>query len=59
MKKISKIVIEEYKYDSKEEREEHVKEMKSAGYYCTGQSKNMMIAYIINLKESITGMKSL
>lgn len=39
MKKISKTVIEEYKYDSKEEREEHVKEMESAGYYCTGQSK--------------------
>jgi hypothetical protein len=37
MQQISKITILEYKYDSEEEREEHVKYMESQGYECSGQ----------------------
>jgi len=39
MKRLSKAIIEEYRYESEEEREKHVKEMEQAGYYCTGQCK--------------------
>ena len=39
MKRLVKTIIEEYKYESEDEREEHVKEMESKGYYCTGQCK--------------------
>lgn len=37
MEKISEYVTIEYKYDSKEEREKHVKDMESQGYDCSGQ----------------------
>lgn len=39
MEKISATRILKYKYDSKEEREEHVKYMEHIGYECTGQVK--------------------
>lgn len=39
MERLTKIVIEEYKYGSEEEREKHVKEIEIEGYYCTGQAK--------------------
>lgn len=38
MEQISKTIIYEYKYKSEEERELHVKYMKSQGFECTGQS---------------------
>lgn len=37
MNKISETKIVEYKYDSEKEREEHVKEMESLGFECSGQ----------------------
>ncbi|QBL97898.1 hypothetical protein EauM23_00005 [Exiguobacterium phage vB_EauM-23] len=40
MKKLVSIQIHKFKYDSKEEREKHVKEMEAQGYECTGQIKH-------------------
>ncbi|MBN6887274.1 hypothetical protein ACUXCC_002290 [Cytobacillus horneckiae] len=37
MEKISEMTIIEYKYDSEEEREQHVKWMESQGFECSGQ----------------------
>lgn len=37
MEKISEVTIVEYKYDSEEEREQHVKLMVSQGFECSGQ----------------------
>lgn len=39
MKKLLKMVIYEYKYDTEEERNSHVAYMESQGYECTGQVK--------------------
>jgi len=40
MQKISGIEIYKFKYDSEEQREAHVKDMKDHGYICTGQKMN-------------------
>lgn len=37
MEKLLEIRTLEYKYDSEEEREQHVKWMESQGYECSGQ----------------------
>ncbi len=37
MQQLSTITICEYKYDSEEERENHVKDMESQGFECSGQ----------------------
>ena len=37
MEKMQRLIIEKYKYDSKEEREMHVKEMEAQGFECSGQ----------------------
>jgi hypothetical protein len=37
MQKLSEVRILEYKYDSEEEREQHVKWMESQGFECSGQ----------------------
>ena len=37
MEKISETIVLEFKYDSEEEREKHVKQMESDGYECSGQ----------------------
>jgi hypothetical protein len=37
MKQLSKVSILEYKYESEEERENHVNYMKSQGWECSGQ----------------------
>ena len=39
MEKISETRAYEYKYDSEEEREQHVKWMESQGFECSGQVK--------------------
>lgn len=39
MEQLSEALICEYKYESKEERENHVKEMESQGFECSGQIK--------------------
>lgn len=39
MEKISEFKVLEFKYDSKEEREDHIKLMESYGFECTGQVK--------------------
>ncbi|MES9681865.1 hypothetical protein ABWK22_02870 [Gottfriedia acidiceleris] len=39
MERISKTVIEKFKYDSEEERTSHVKEMEDQGYECSGQRR--------------------
>lgn len=39
MERISKSMILKYKYESKEEREQHIKYMENLGYECTGQVK--------------------
>lgn len=40
MEQLVKMTIYKFKYDSKEEREQHVKYMEHLGYECTGQMKN-------------------
>ncbi|GCD11678.1 hypothetical protein [Clostridium tagluense] len=37
MKQLSKTIICEYKYDSEEERDQHVKDMELQGVECSGQ----------------------
>lgn len=39
MKKLSSVEIQRFKYESKEQRAEHVKEMELRGYKCTGEVK--------------------
>ena len=39
MKKLKRKIIEEYRYNSEEERAEHIIEMESKGYVCDGQAK--------------------
>lgn len=39
MQVISKQRIEKYKYDSENERKQHVKKMESEGWECTGRVK--------------------
>lgn len=39
MKQLLKMVIYEYKYETEEERNLHVKYMEEQGYECTGQVK--------------------
>ena len=39
MKAISKQRIEKYKYDSENERKQHVEKMESEGWECTGRVK--------------------
>lgn len=38
--KLSETKILKYSYETKEEREQHVKWMESQGFHCTGQVKN-------------------
>lgn len=40
MQKLMGIEIHKFKYDSEEQREEHVAEMKAYGYECASQKKN-------------------
>lgn len=37
MQQLLKLITEEYKYDSEEERYNHVIEMEKQGYMCSGQ----------------------
>lgn len=37
MEKLSKTTILKYRYDTEEEREQHIKYMEHIGYECTGQ----------------------
>lgn len=39
MEQLSEIIIYEYKYESEEEREEHVKHMESLGFECDGKAR--------------------
>jgi len=39
VEKLSGTLIYEFKYDSEEERERHVKNMEDMGFECTGQVK--------------------
>lgn len=41
VKRLSKNIILEYKYDSVEEREKHIEYMESQGYECSGEGKKM------------------
>ena len=38
MQQLLKLIIEEYKYDSEEERNNHVVDMEKQGYECSGQT---------------------
>lgn len=39
MQKLKELKVYEYKYDTEEERNEHVKIMEERGYECSGQVK--------------------
>lgn len=39
MERLSQVTILRYKYETEEEREQHVKYMEYLGYECTGQVK--------------------
>jgi hypothetical protein len=51
MRKLSEVKIIEYKYDSEEEREQHVKFMKLQGFECGGQVKKSDDSLMSNNRE--------
>lgn len=42
MKKVSEYINITYHYDSREERDEHVKQMESEGWECSGQVREYL-----------------